>query len=107
MKLLEDIIKSHRRCRESYSANRGYSCICGEPVASNSHHSQARHMAQKILEAGFSPPVPEKTAPHLSKIRPVVRVKMTSMASNTSSIGALKHKGISIREKPLLPRFKV
>lgn len=65
MELLEGIIKGHRRCREVYTANGEYSCICGEAVESNSHHSQARHMAKKILEAGFTPPVPEKEAPYV------------------------------------------
>lgn len=42
------IVREHRRCRSVYSGSR-YECICGEPVSSNSHHVQSRHIAQKVV----------------------------------------------------------
>lgn len=44
---LAKVLREHRRCR---AVNFGdYECVCGEPVASNSHHAMSAHQAEKVL----------------------------------------------------------
>lgn len=45
---LAKLLREHRRCR---AVNFGdYECVCGEPVASNSHHVMSAHQAEKVAE---------------------------------------------------------
>lgn len=46
---LAKVLREHRRCR-SVGGGLAYKCICGEAVASNSHHVMSKHQAEKALE---------------------------------------------------------
>ncbi|MGP9782574.1 hypothetical protein ACT3UQ_08950 [Glutamicibacter sp. AOP12-B1-11] len=46
---LAKVLREHRRCR-SVGGGLAYKCICGESVASNSHHVMSAHQAEKALE---------------------------------------------------------
>lgn len=45
---LAKVLRDHRRCM-SFNSGLEYKCICGEPVSSNSHHVQSRHVAEKVV----------------------------------------------------------
>lgn len=49
---LAKVLREHRRCREQPQLGGGfaYECVCGEAVASNSHHVMSKHQAEKALE---------------------------------------------------------
>lgn len=46
---LAQVLREHRRCR-SVGSGLAYRCICGEAVASNSHHVMSKHQAEKALD---------------------------------------------------------
>ena len=44
---LAEVIRAHRRAR---SNGRGYACVCGAPLRSNSMHATSEHAAEKVAE---------------------------------------------------------
>lgn len=65
-KQLEQLLKDHRRNHQRASVGCGrwtYACVCGATLSSNSHHTQAAHIADVIIAAGWTPPVPPAIDP--------------------------------------------
>lgn len=54
---LAQIVKEHRR-NKAIGRGATYACICGKTLPSNSHHRQAEHIADAIIAAGWTPPLP-------------------------------------------------
>ncbi|GEM_PF-5594025 len=55
---LAHIVKEHRR-NKAIRFGTAYACICGKILTSNSHHRQAEHIADAIIQAGWTPPPTE------------------------------------------------
>lgn len=64
---LAKVLREHRRCR---AVNFGdYECVCGEPVASNSHHVMSAHQAEKVAEYFASiQPAPVESKPNAEEL---------------------------------------